>query len=442
MFRKYLVATFAAATLLSLALGAVSAQTGPLRGNVQLTGADGKPAPVQGAVVDVYRTDISGDFHTKSDKKGDWVFAGLPLVGYYVVALSAPGAQPSATGGVRVIGDTPVNIVLSAGDGRRLTADEAKKIASGGARTTGGGGGGKESAEEKAKREEMERKNEEIKKQNERNTNINEIVGRTFKAGNAALMAKNYDEAIKQYQEGLAADPEQGALYTQLSIAHRNRGVTEYNAAIQSKDDAAKAAGLEAAQKDFRESADGANKAADLAKKEPAATDPQAQTSQNARKLAALSTRAESMRLFVTKVDKSQGEAAVVAYQEYMAAETDAARKAKGQQDLAQLLFDVAGDSPGFERALAEYQKILEANPDDLDALLRSGQALFNIGAFNNNDKVKFQEAANYLQRFVDKAPDTNAMRADAKAIIDTMKDQANIKPEKTPATPARKRRP
>jgi hypothetical protein len=43
-----------------------------------------------------------------------------------------------------------------------------------------------------------------------------------------------------------------------------------------------------------------------------------------------------------------------------------------------------------IDKARVEYQKIIEANPDDLDALLRSGHALFNIGAVNT-DKSKYQ---------------------------------------------------
>jgi tetratricopeptide (TPR) repeat protein len=96
-------------------------------------------------------------------------------------------------------------------------------------------------------------------------------------------------------------------------------------------------------------------------------------------------------------------------------------------------------DANEFDRALVAYQKILDANPDDLDALLRSGQALFNIGAINT-DKAKYQEAANFLAKFVDKAPDANPFKADAKAILETLKDQANVKPEKT-ATPVRRTR-
>src|SRR5205823_356899 len=81
-------------------------------------------------------------------------------------------------------------------------------------------------------------------------------------------------------------------------------------------------------------------------------------------------------------------------------------KKLKAQKDFAQMLFETAGDQAGYERAIAEYQKIIEKAPDDPDSLLRIGQAMFNIGALNNNDKAKYQEASNYLQRYVDKAPE------------------------------------
>jgi outer membrane protein assembly factor BamD (BamD/ComL family) len=66
---------------------------------------------------------------------------------------------------------------------------------------------------------------------------------------------------------------------------------------------------------------------------------------------------------------------------------------------------------------------------------------LFNIGAMNNNDKDKYQQAANYLQQFVDKAPDTDKLKPDAKAILEELKNQQNVKAEKT-TTPTRRRRP
>ena len=54
--------------------------------------------------------------------------------------------------------------------------------------------------------------------------------------GNDALNAKNYAEAVKQYDVGLAADPEQAALLTNKAAALKGMGVEKYNAAIQTKD--------------------------------------------------------------------------------------------------------------------------------------------------------------------------------------------------------------
>jgi len=294
-----------------------------------------------------------------------------------------------------------------------------------------------ESAEDKAKREEIMRKNAEITEKNKKIEEANSVVSRTFKSGNEALLAKNYDEAIKQYDEGLAADPEQAALLTNRALAMKARGVDRYNAAIQAKDDATKAAGLESAKSDFKGAAESTEKALAVIKADTAsAADPAAQARYNANKLATLSTRAETMRLFVTKVDQSQADAGYAAYQEYLTAETDAVKKGKAQHDAAQMLFDAGA----FDKALEEYKKILAQNPDDTDALVKSGMLLFNIGAMNNNDKTKYQEAANYLQQFVDKAPDTDKLKDDAKAILEELKNQQNVKAEKAPARPARRK--
>jgi tetratricopeptide (TPR) repeat protein len=142
------------------------------------------------------------------------------------------------------------------------------------------------------------------------------------------------------------------------------------------------------------------------------------------------------MLLFVSKVDTTQADAGLAAFNDYIEAEPDAAKKAKARNDLAKMLLDAGA----ADKALAEYQKILTDDPDNVDALIGAGLALYNL-AYASNDKAKFQEAANYLQRFVDKAPDTNPLKADAKAVLEEVKNQQNIKPEKTaPAT--RRRRP
>jgi len=91
-------------------------------------------------------------------------------------------------------------------------------------------------------------------------------------------------------------------------------------------------------------------------------------------------------------------------------------------------------DAGAADKAFVEYQKILAANPDDPDANLGAGLSLYGVG-----DKAKYQEAANYLQHFVDKAPDTHKFKNDAKAILLEMKNTENVTPEKM-TRPPRKR--
>ncbi|PYS79742.1 MAG: hypothetical protein DMF70_12505 [Acidobacteria bacterium] len=449
---KHLFVSFTAIAVLLVGGLAAFAQMAPLRGSVRLAGGkDGQTTPVANATVDVYRTDIKGEFHTKTEKNGDFSFAGLPLQGTFIVAISAPGAQPNARGGVRVINlDKPIEFVLGPGDGKRLTFDEAKAVAGGGSVAGGGNsgssGGAKLSPEEEAKRK---AENERIAKENEKNININKVVGDAFKAGNAALnaggladKANNHEEAIKlygdavqQYDMGLAADADQPSLLTNKASALKALGVDKYNAAIQTKDDAARATALEVAKADFKAAADAANKAADLIKKVPAATDPEEQKQQTANKYLAMSVRAEAMRLYVTKADASQADAAAAAFDDYIAVETDAAKKAKAQMDKAQTLFDAGA----ADRAIVEFKKILDVQPDNVDALYGMGIAEISV-AYGDKDKAKMQEGVNYLQQFVDKAPDTHRYKAEAKATLAELKNTESVVPEKTTPAPRRKR--
>lgn len=438
--RRYLYSIIASAVLLLAAVGA-SAQVGQLRGHVFIQQADGTKVPAAGAQVDVYRTDLPGKFPSKASKNGEFVYAGLPYIGTYVIAVSAPNAAPTVRGGVKVGRDIDFEIVMTPGNGQRLTEEQAK---AGGATETGGSTSG-ESAADKAKREEIEKKNAELIEANKKIENANQVIGDSFKSGNAALTAKNYDEAIRQYDTGIAADidhPGTPSLLTNKSVALRIRAVDKFNAAVNSTDAAARTAGMEAAKADFKASADAANQAVELLKKLTTPTDPGALKQFETNKFFALTARAESMRLFTTKVDSSKTDAAITAYQEYMAVEPDAAKKTKAQYDLAQMLFDAGA----YDKAKLEYEKILAEKPDDAEALSNMGLILFNFGALKEGEgkkdeaKAMYQQAANYLQQFVDKAPDAHKFKADAKAVLEALKSQQNVQAEKPAGRPARRR--
>src|SRR3989440_409808 len=430
MFRRYFFPVLAGIALIVSTNLIASAQVGQLRGHVVLSQADGTKIPAGDAAIDVLRTDLSGKYTTKTNKKGEFIFAGLPYVGNYVIAASHPSAQPNWVPGVKAGRDIDYEIELSPGDGRRLTLEEIKS-ASPNRGAVNSEAAKPASAEDKAKLEELKRKNDEIAARNEKAVKSNEIVSRTFQAGNDAFTAKNYDVAIAQYEEGLAADPEQPALLVNEARAYTQRGVNRYNAAVTSKDEAEKGAGLEAAKADFRAAAAATTKAVGMIKAQPVPTEPAELTKYNNNKLAAFTVNAEAYRLFVSKADPSQADAGLTAFKDYIAVETDPAKKAKAQLDAAQLLLDAGA----VDKAFTELQAIGTAQPDNPDANLGAGLSLFASG-----DKAKYQDAANFLQHYVDVAPETHKFKADAKAILAELKSTEKVTPEKT--TPTRRRRP
>ena len=187
MISKYFIGALAVAVLVTVSAVPAFAQLGELRGTVYME-QNGQKVPLADAKIDVFRLDQKGQYETKTNKKGEFVFAGIPFVGNYVVAASHPTARPNYVPGIKAGRDIQVEIVVTPGDGKRLTFDEVK---AGAVASTAAASSGGESAADKAKREEMMKKNAEIEATNKKITEANEIIARTFKAGNEALSAGN-----------------------------------------------------------------------------------------------------------------------------------------------------------------------------------------------------------------------------------------------------------
>jgi len=448
MIGKTFFGALAVAVLVASASLTAVAQVGELRCHVWMQQADGQKVPLADAQVDVFRTDMAAKYNTKTNKKGEFVFAGLPFIGTFTIAASHPTAAPNFLPGVKAGRELPCDLTLTPGNGKRLTFEEIKG-AGGGSPTPPAGSdasASKPSEADKAKIEELKKKNAEIEAGNKKITEANEIIARTFKAGNEALQAGSaasragnsdeaiarYTAAVTQYDEGLAADPDQPAILTNKAVALKGRGVERFNAAVRSKtlDDAGRTAAIQTAKDDFKAAADTSAKAVTMIKAQPVPTEAADVQRYNGNKYAALLTQAESMRLYVSKGDPTQADAGLAAYKDYIAVETDPAKKAKAQLDMAQMLLD----SGAADKALTEFKTILATTPDSPEANLGAGLAVYATG-----DKAKFQEAANYLQKFVEVAPDTNPMKADAKAILTELKNTENVTPEKTTRPPRRK---
>jgi len=237
---------------------------------------------------------------------------------------------------------------------------------------------------------------------------------------------------------------------TNKSQALMDRAIARYNAAITSEayKAAIKSGGagvttlLEPAKKDWKDAADVATKAVTIFKAQPQPTDPNELANYNRSRYFGFLVRTDAMNKLVTKVDPTQVDAGVTAYEEYLAVETDAVKKTKAERDMAKMLFD----ANAYDKAKPAYQKILSQNPDDSEALQNMGLTLYNLGFMKESEgkkdeaKASYQEAANYLQQFIEKTTNTE-LKSEAQAILQNLKEQQNVQAEK-PATPTRRRRP
>src|SRR5215470_1614603 len=153
MISKHIYGALAVAVLIASASLTTCAQVGELRGHVWMQQADGQKVPLADAQIDVFRTDMKAEFHTRTNKKGEFVFAGLPFIGVYVVSVSHPTAAPNFVPGVRAGRDIPVEVTVTPGAGKRLTFDEIKGAGGGSPNPPAAGSGSapQPSAEDKAK---------------------------------------------------------------------------------------------------------------------------------------------------------------------------------------------------------------------------------------------------------------------------------------------------
>lgn len=444
MFRRNYLTVFLTIALFSIGGISTFAQNAPVRGKVELKKADGTSEAVVGALVEVYRIDVKAGFPSaKTDKKGFFNFAGLPLGAQFAVVISAPGIKPVIQGGIKA-GMESVLIPVEAGDGKKYSEEEVRAAL---ANPGGGGGGGntqkaESNAELKKQKEEYDKKVAEVTNKNEKIKKATDVVNASLKEGGAAYDAKNYDLAITKFDEGYNADPTfEGTAPVMLnnkSLALMSRATEIYNKSVKA-DEASRPALREAAKKDFAEIVASSDKALELLKT-ATSTDANVQKGYEANKFLALTNRKNAYRLMSqTGVDREKGKVALVAFQEYMAVETDPAKKAKAQLDLASTL----QDSNEFELAITEFQKILETDPNNVDALVGIGLSMVNVGYINlDTDAVKgkaqLQEAANYLQKFVDIAPDTHKFKKDAADTIASLKEQQKVAPQKMKSTPAK----
>ncbi|MFN6964525.1 MAG: carboxypeptidase regulatory-like domain-containing protein [Pyrinomonadaceae bacterium] len=412
---------------------AVSAQNAPISGKVQLKKADGTITPVAGALVEVYRMDVKATFPSdKTDKKGNFSFAGLPLGGSFVLSVSAPGASPNYLPGVKpgAVGTDKLVITLEEGDGRRWTEQELRTALA--SAPAAGSGEPKLTEEQKKQIAEQEKKIAEIKAKNAEIENKNTLVQKALQDGNAAYEAKDYATALARYTDGINADPafigSVPVFAANKAIVLRERAILSYNNAIKPGTDAnVKIEGFNSAKKDLADAIDVLAMAWNLIKN--ATAEDQKDSNFSANKTRIINTAKSIVQYMVRteQVDPEKIPTAKALMDDYVAIETDAAKKTEAKLAVADI-YRVTVDS---DKAIEGYKEVLAIDPENVDALAGVGLSLVNKG-YIANDKAALQEGANYLQKFVSVAPATHRYKDDAQSLIESLKAEQNVTPQKT----------
>lgn len=430
MFRKYYF-TFLLAVALFLASGiTASAQYAQISGRVELTKADGTKTPVAGALVEVFRMDQKVKLPTdKTDKKGNFAFAGIQLGGRYALSVSGAGIAPAIYPNIAP-GTDNIIIAVKEGDGKRWTEEEVKQSLTSRTNTNTTANTTQTttvSADDKKREEEIKKQNEKILAEQEKIKNSNEIAQKSLAEGNKALEELNYDLAITKFEEGYNTNP---AFVPRATIFLGNLAITyirraEANYKTLKTDN--RASVMELVKNDSQKAAEKTEKILEILKT-ATPTDEKQRADFETRKFEALKNRKNAYYLMIrTGADRTKGKEAIMAYEEYLAVETNVAEKIKTQLIFADVLLDVQEN----ERAVTEYEKILATDPNNIEALAGAGFAMVNVAYGNGEDKAKFQLAANYLQKFFDAAPNTHPRKEDAKLTLAQIKTDYKITPKK-----------
>jgi tetratricopeptide (TPR) repeat protein len=208
----------------ALFTGAAWAQIAAIEGDVK--GPDGKM--VQGAQILIEREDMKGTYKgAKTDKKGHYIYNGLPSTGTYTVSVLVDGQVRQHFDHVKLhLGDpVPVNFDL------KPAADQAAAS-------------GNENVDRSMSKEELAAR-EKASKANAEIIAKNKALNDTFNAGKEALAAKNYDAAIDAFQKGVQIDANQHVIWANMADAYTGLASTKTGADQQAALDKA----LEAFQK-------------------------------------------------------------------------------------------------------------------------------------------------------------------------------------------------
>jgi tetratricopeptide (TPR) repeat protein len=206
--------------LLILMAGAALAQTTTIEGNVK--GADG--APLKGAEITLERTDIKGHYKVKSDKKGHWLYTGLPF-GTYDITCAVDGKVVDGMKGVK----------SKYGDSTTVDFDAGKAAAQQAATQQANQTGQLSNDQARGMSKEQKEKYEAELKKNAETIKKNKALNDAYNGAQDALKAAQaepdktqklakYQTAVDAFNKAKDVDPSQVAIWDSLGESYTGLG--------------------------------------------------------------------------------------------------------------------------------------------------------------------------------------------------------------------------
>jgi tetratricopeptide (TPR) repeat protein len=198
------------------------AQTATLQGDVK----DGNGQPLKGAVIKLERKDIKGHYQVKTDKKGHWLYTGLPGAATFDISCEVDG---------KVV-DKANNVKANYGDDNPAIDFDLRKVQAQQAATQQANAAGQLSDDQSRgmSKEQKEQYEAQLKK-NAESIKKNKALNDAFNAAQDSLKAAaadtdptkkkaDYQAAIDKLNQGTQMDANQAAIWNSLGQAYEGLG--------------------------------------------------------------------------------------------------------------------------------------------------------------------------------------------------------------------------
>lgn len=198
------------------------AQTATLQGEVK----DPSGQPVKGANIVLDRTDIKGHYHVKTDKKGHWLYTGLPGASTFDISCEIDGKVADKVTGVKAnYGD----------DNPPITFDLRKVAAQQAAQQKANANGQMSQEQSRGMSKEQKEKYEAALKKNSEAIKKNKALNDTYNAAQDSLKmaaadtepakkTADYQAAVDKLNQAGQMDTNQPAIWNSLGQAYEGLG--------------------------------------------------------------------------------------------------------------------------------------------------------------------------------------------------------------------------